>query len=298
MSTLTSTLERRTTPLLPSVVIVARRATLRFARTPQLIVLATVQMALFFLIYRYMFGGAIRSVGIPYVDFLVPGFIATGVLFTGIGTAVAMAEDLEQGFVDRLRSPPIPRSSVLAARAIADTAILAYSLAVTAAIGFAVGFRLHASALGGLAAYGLVIAFGFAFVWVFISMGMFARNGQAAHGMGMKVFPIAFISSAYIPVSTIPSWLQVFAKHQPLTYMVDVVRALTLGPHAQAILGHPTSYYLTPAFSGRQESPLSACRSPSPATDAGKPIQPPARPEHPGARAAEDALFTRREPRR
>ena len=132
MSALTSTLDRRTTRLLPSVLIVARRAALRFIRTPQLIVLATIQMSLFFLIYRYMFGGAIRSVGIPYVDFLVPGFITTGVLFTGIGTAVAMAEDLEQGFVDRLRSLPIPRSSVLAARAIADTAILTSATLATA----------------------------------------------------------------------------------------------------------------------------------------------------------------------
>jgi ABC-2 type transport system permease protein len=248
MSSIAPPVDRDTTRLLPSVLIIARRAALRFARTPQLIVLATLQMSLFFLIYRYMFGGAVRPVGIPYVDFLVPGFITTGVLFTGIGTAVAMAEDLEQGFVDRLRSLPIPRSSVLAARAIADTAILTYSLGLTAAIGFAVGFRLHGSALDGLASFGLVIAFGFAFVWLFIALGMFAGNAQSAQGMGMIVFPFAFISSAYIPISTMPSWLQVFAKHQPLTYMVNVVRALTLGPHAQAVLGHPSSYYLTPAL--------------------------------------------------
>ena len=81
-------------------------------RTPQLIVMATLQMSLFFLIYRYMFGGAIHVGGVAYVDYLVPGFVATGVLFSGIGAAVAMADDLEQGFVDRLRSLPIPRSSV------------------------------------------------------------------------------------------------------------------------------------------------------------------------------------------
>jgi ABC transporter DrrB family efflux protein len=248
MATPATTIDRRPARLATSVLIVARRAALRFVRTPQLIVLATIQMTLFFLIYRYMFGGAIRAVGIPYVDFLVPGFITTGVLFTGIGTAVAMAEDLEQGFVDRLRSLPIPRSSVLAARAIADTAILTYSLGVTAAIAFAVGFRLHGSALEGLAAFGLVILFGFAFVWLFIAMGMFAGNAQAAQGMGMIVFPFAFISSAYIPVSTMPSWLQVFAKNQPLTPMVNLVRALTLGPHAQAVLGHTSGHYLAPAI--------------------------------------------------
>jgi ABC transporter DrrB family efflux protein len=227
---------------------VARRALLRYLRTPQLIVLATIQMSLFFLIYRYMFGGAIQVSGISYVDFLVPGFIATGVLFSGIGTATAMAEDVEQGFIDRLRSLPIPRSSVLTARAIADTAIFTWSAAFTAAIAFAVGFRLHGSAAEGLAAFGLVVAFGFAFEWVFITLGLVAGNAQAAQGMGMIVFPFAFISSAYVPVESMPGWLQVFAEHQPLTYMVDAVRALTLGPEAHALLGHPPSYFVARAL--------------------------------------------------
>jgi len=178
----------------------------------------------------------------------VPGFIATGVLFSGIGTATAMAEDLEQGFIDRLRSLPIPRAAVLAARALADTTIFAWSAAFTTAIAFAVGFRLHGSMLDGLAAFGLVILFGFAFEWVFITMGLYAGNAQAAQGMGLIVFPFAFISSAYIPVNTMPGWLQAFAQHQPLTYMVDAVRSLTLGPRAQALIGHPSSYYVTRAL--------------------------------------------------
>ena len=241
-------LTRRRTGLAKSTATVTRRALLRYVRTPQLIVMATLQMSMFFLIYRYLFGGAVRIAGMPYVDFLVPGFIATGVLFSGIGAAVATAEDVREGFVDRLRSLPIPRSSVLTARAIADTAILTLASAVTIAIAYAVGFRLHGSALDGLAAFGLVVLFGFAFEWVFVTMGLFAGNGQAAQGMGMIVFPFAFISSAYIPVATMPSWLRVFAEHQPLTYMVDSVRALTLGPHAEALLGHPTSYFLTRAL--------------------------------------------------
>jgi ABC-2 type transport system permease protein len=236
------------TGLFKSTITVTRRTLLRYVRTPQLIVLATVQMALFFLIYRYMFGGAIHIAGMPYVDFLVPGFIATGVLFAGIGTAAGMAEDLEQGFIDRLRSLPIPRAAVLAARALADTALVAWSTAFTVAIAFAVGFTLHGSALEGLAAFGLVVLFGFAFEWLFITMGLFAGNAQAAQGMGMIVFPLAFVSSAYVPVNTMPGWLQVFAKHQPLTYMVDAVRSLTLGPQAQALLGHPSSYYVLRAL--------------------------------------------------
>jgi ABC-2 type transport system permease protein len=253
MASIASTLDQsaapgRSTGLLKSTLTVTRRALLRYLRTPQLIVLATVQMALFFLIYRYMFGGAIHIAGLSYVDYLVPGFIATGVLFTGIGTAAAMAEDLEHGFIDRLRSLPIPRASVLTARASADTALVAWSTAFTAAIAFAVGFRLHGSTLDGLAAFGLVVLFGFAFEWLFITMGLFAGNAQAAQGMGMIVFPLAFVSSAYVQVSTMPGWLQVFARHQPLTYMVDSVRALTLGPHVHALLGHPASYFVTRAL--------------------------------------------------
>jgi len=241
-------LERGTTGLLSSTLTITRRAALRYVRTPQLIVMATVQMSLFFLIYRYMFGGAIRSGAIPYVDYLVPGFVATGVLFSGIGAAVATAEDLDQGFVDRLRSLPIPRSSVLVARALADTAILTLASAVTVAIAFAVGFRPRGSVLEALAAFGFVVAFGFAFEWLFVTMGLLAGNAQAAQGMGMIVFPLAFISSAYVPVASMPGWLQAFAEHQPLTPMVDAVRALTLGPRAQLELGHPSSYYVARAL--------------------------------------------------
>ncbi len=254
MTTIASALDKpaagpaREAGLAKSILTITRRALLRYARTPQLIVLATVQMSLFFLIYRYMFGGAIHIAGMHYVDYLVPGFIATGVLFSGIGTAAATAEDLEQGFTDRLRSLPIPRASVLAARALADTALVAWSTAFTAVVAFAVGFSLHGSAIDGLAAFGLVIVFGFAFEWLFIAMGLFAGNAQAAQGLGMIVFPFAFVSSAYVPVSSMPSWLQVFANHQPLTYMVNAVRALTLGPHANALLGHPTSYFVTRAL--------------------------------------------------
>jgi ABC-2 type transport system permease protein len=228
--------------------LVARRALLRYVRTPQLILLGTFQMSAFMLVYRYVFGGAIHVGDIPYVDYLVPGFVTTGVLFTGIGTAVAMAEDLEQGFIDRLRSLPIPRSSILAARALADTVILTWCLGFTVAIGYAVGFRLHGSVLNGVAAFGLVVAFGYVFEWLFIGIGLLARTAQGAQGAGLLVFPLAFVSSAYVPASSMPSWLQVFANNQPLTYMVDAVRALTLGPQAQTLLGHPASYFVARAL--------------------------------------------------
>ncbi len=217
--------------------LVSRRALLRFLRTPQLIVVGTLQMAGFMLVYRYVFGGAIDSGGIEYVDYLIPGFITTGVLFTGIGASVAMAEDLQQGLVDRLRSLPIPRSSVLAGRAMADTVILVWLLGFSVAVGFAVGFRLHGSVADGIVAFGLVVLFGYVFEWVFIAVGLFAGNPQAAQGMGLLVFPLTFLSSAYVPVDSMPGVLQAFAEHQPITYMVDAVRQLTLGQSPDALPG-------------------------------------------------------------
>ncbi|HJW63654.1 MAG TPA: ABC transporter permease, partial [Actinomycetes bacterium] len=158
---------------------IARRGLLKYLRTPQLVVLGTVQGALFLLIFRYVFGGAIGAGGLDYVDFLVPGFITTGILFSGMGAAAGIAEDLQQGLVDRLRSLPIPRSAVLAGRALADTAVLVWGLLITAAIGFAVGFRLHGSLTDALAAFGLLVVFGFAFEWLFLTLGLYAGTPQA-----------------------------------------------------------------------------------------------------------------------
>lgn len=233
----------RTTGPVASVLPIAKRQLLKFLRTPQLIILGTAQGAMFLLIFRYVFGGALTGAGLSYVDFLVPGFVATSALFTGMGAAAGIAEDLQFGFIDRLRSLPIPRYSVLAGRALADTLVLVWSLAVTAGIGFAVGFRLHGSVAGAFGAFGLCVVFGFAFEWVFISLGMIAGNAQAAQGIGFMVFPLTFVSSAYVPTSTMPSWMRAFANHQPITYMVDAVRVLAEGPAAQKALGHSASYF-------------------------------------------------------
>jgi ABC-2 type transport system permease protein len=234
----------RSASLWTSTLGIAKRSMLKFLRTPQLVVLGTIQGAMFLLIFRYVFGGAIGAGGLSYVDFLVPGFITTGVLFAGMGAAAGVAEDLEQGFVDRLRSLPIPRSAVLAGRALADTGMQLWGLVITTAIGFAVGFRIHGSVLDAVAAFGLLILLGFAFEWLFITLGMFAGSAQAAQGLALLVFPLTFVSSAYVPVETMPGWLQAFAEHQPLTVMVDAVRALTQGPAAELQLGHSAGYYV------------------------------------------------------
>ena len=227
--------------------VVAKRAALRYLRTPQIMVLGTIQGVMFLLIFRYVFGGAIGLPGFPfaYVNFLVPGFITTGVLFTGMGAATAVAEDLEQGFIDRLRSLPIPRTSVLAGRALADTAMATWSAAISAVVAFAVGFRIHGTAVQALEAFGLLVLFAFVFEWLFVLLGMLAGNAQAAQGMALLVFPFTFISSAFVPVDSMPGWMQAIGNHQPITFMVDAVRALTQGPAAEALLGHSAGYFVT-----------------------------------------------------
>jgi ABC transporter DrrB family efflux protein len=223
---------------------IARRVLLKFVRSPQLVVVGTVQGAMFLLIFRYVFGGAIPLAGISYVDFVVPGFITTGVLFNAMNASAGMADDMSAGLIARLRSLPIPRSAVLVGRALADTAIQVWGLAITAGIGFLVGFRLHSSLGAALAAAALVILFGFVFEWVFVLIGMVAGSAQAAQGFALIVFPFSFVSSAYIPVATMPSWMRGFAENQPLTVMVNAVRCLTEGHPAELLLGHPTPYFL------------------------------------------------------
>jgi ABC-2 type transport system permease protein len=233
--------------LVASTLVIAGRTVRSFARSPQLLVVGTIQGAIFLLIFRYVFGGAIDTGGVSYVNFLVPGFVTTTVLFVGMATAAGVAEDVEAGFFDRLRSLPIPRLSVLTGRAIADSGMLTWNLAVTVAIGFAVGFRLTGSVTDGLAAFALCLLFGFAFIWVFVTLGLFAGNAQAAQGMSLLVFPFTFVSSAYVPVHSMPGWLQGFAEHQPITAMVDAVRALCLGPDASRVLGHSAGHYVLAA---------------------------------------------------
>jgi ABC-2 type transport system permease protein len=231
--------------LAASTLVTARRGLLKYLRTPQLVVLGLANGAVFLILFRYVFGGAISTTGVSYVNFLVPGFVATGVLFSGIGASAGVAEDKAEGLIDRLRSLPVPRSAVLAGRALSDTAILALGAAVSVGISFAVGFRLHGSVPAALGAFGLCIVYGFAFEWIFVLAGMAAANAQAAQGISFMVFPLTFVSSAYVPVSTMPGWLQAFAARQPITYMVDAVRALTLGPASHALYSHPASYYVT-----------------------------------------------------
>lgn len=223
---------------------VAARTLRKYVRTPQLLVTGVVSGAIFIVLFRYIFGGAIDFGSIPYVDFLIPGMVLTSVLITGTGTAIGVAEDADQGFFDRLRSLPAPRLALLTGRALGDLVILAWGTAITAALGFLVGFRLHGTLVEALAAFGLSVLCGFAFLWLFICMGLVSANAQGAQGISMLIYPIIFVSSAYVPVNTLPGWMQPVAEHQPVTVMANAVRSLALGDPAVGGLEHTTTYWV------------------------------------------------------
>ncbi len=230
--------------LASSTAVIARRSLLKFLRTPQLVWTTTVQGVMFLIIFRYIFGGAIGAGQLGYVDFVVPGILTTMLIWQGMGAAVSITEDHAQGLFDRLRSLPIPRSAVLSGRAVADTAILLWGLVIMTIMSFLIGFRLHGGITNGLLAFALIIVFSFAFEWVFMTTGLYARNAQAAQGVALLLVPFTFVSSAYVPVASMPSGLRSVAAHQPVTYMIDAVRTLTGGARAEALLGHPASYFV------------------------------------------------------
>ena len=226
----------------------AGRTLRQFVRTPQLLVVGALTSIMFLLIFRYVFGGAIGTGELDYVDFLIPGLAAAGALFTGTGGAVGVAEDVDSGLLDRMRSLPIPRSAVLLGRSLADTALVGWGLFITLAVGVLTGFRIHGSPVEAAAAVGLCLVYGFAFSWPFIYMGLSAGNAQAAQGMSFLAFPLVFVSSAYVPVDSMPGWMQPIAEHQPVTPMVGSVRALFLGDEAEAVLGHSAGWFTVRAL--------------------------------------------------
>jgi ABC transporter DrrB family efflux protein len=220
---------------------VAARTVRKFWRTPQLIVVGALTSAMFLLIFRYVFGGAIRTGSVAYADYLIPAMAAgTGLFASG---AVGVAEDIESGLFDRLRSLPIPRATTLLGRSLADTLLIAWGTLITVVLGFVVGFRFHGGAFSAAAALALCVIFGAAFTWPFIYMGLVSGSAQAAQGMSFMAFPFVFVSNAYVPVHSMPGWMQPVAAHQPFTMMVGSVRALTLGNKAQAVLGHSAGWF-------------------------------------------------------
>ena len=210
---------------------VAVRNLIAYKRVPQLLVFSSIQPVMFVLLWRYVFGGAVRVPGrVPYVDFLMPGIFVQTVVFGSLAAAIGLAADLKSGLLERFRSLPMARSAVLAGRTGGDLARNAFVAALMAAVGFAVGFRIHTNALAFLLGMLLVLLFGYALCWVFATLGLVVGDPETAQAAAFPILaPLVFASSAFIPVSTMPGWLQVFARNQPVSVTASAVRALMLG---------------------------------------------------------------------
>lgn len=206
------------------------RSLLILRRVPQQIVFATVQPIMIVLMFRYVFGGAIQVPGVDYVDYLMPGVFAQAITFGAMGTAVGLAGDRQAGNFTRFRTLPMARVAIVIGRTGADLARNLVVVALMALVGFAVGFRIHTSVLAFLAALGLLLAFGYALSWGTAVLGLAIGDPESAQGAAVPVlFPLVFASSAFVPVESMPGWLQGFATHQPVSAIVSAARALSLG---------------------------------------------------------------------
>jgi ABC-2 type transport system ATP-binding protein len=209
---------------------VAKRNLLRIVRTPQLIVIGALQPAMLLVLFRYVLGGAIRVPGGSYVDYVVPAIFLEAVLIGGMTTSIGLAADLKSGIIDRFRSLPMARSAVLAGRTIADLSRSLLSLAIMVGLGLLVGFRFHAGVGSIIAGMALILVFGYAFSWLYAAIGLATKDPETAQVAGiLPFFVLMFASNAIVPVATMPSWLQGFARNQPLSVTIAAVRALLEG---------------------------------------------------------------------
>ena len=205
------------------------RNVLRYKRSPDLLVFSTIQPVMFVLLFVYVFGGAIRSGGLDYVDYLLPGILVQTTLFGSTQTGVGLADDLQKGMIDRYKSLPMARSAVIAGRIAADIIRNSFVVSLMIGVGLAVGFRFH----GGVAGFALpavVIMFGLGFSWVMAVVGVSVKSTEAAQVFSfMSMFPLTFLSSTFVPIETMPGWLQPFAEYNPVTSAVNTARALAQG---------------------------------------------------------------------
>jgi ABC-2 type transport system permease protein/oleandomycin transport system permease protein len=212
--------------------VVTMRNLRHFWRQPDLLVFSTIQPVMFVVLFVYVFGGAVSLAlppGVSYVDYLLPGILVQSVTFRASNTAVGLSEDLRRGVIDRFRSMPMARSAVLLGRTAADLVRNIVIIGLMIVVGYLVGFRFHAGVLSALACVALVAAFGFALSWIFAFVSLVVRGAETAQTAGFVIlFPLVFASSVFVPISTLPSWLQPIAEASPVTLTADAARTLAL----------------------------------------------------------------------
>jgi ABC-2 type transport system permease protein/oleandomycin transport system permease protein len=207
------------------------RALRHIPRNPELLVFSTIQPVMFVVLFRYVLGGAIKlPPGVSYVNFLMAGVFVNTVAFGSFTTGVGLAEDLQKGLIDRFRSLPMSRGAVLVGRTVSDLVRNFFTGVVMFLVGLLVGFNPQGSALDILAGVGMLLLLGFVFSWIGATIGLAVRSVEAVQSAGLIwLFPLIFASSAFVPTQTMPSGLRDFANNQPITHVVDAVRAWFLG---------------------------------------------------------------------
>jgi ABC transporter DrrB family efflux protein len=211
--------------------VICKRNLIRMRRSPTIVIFSIIQPVTLILLFTYVFGGSVDVGGVAYIDYLMPGIFVQTVVFGSLSTGAGLAEDRQAGIVDRFRSLPMSRGALLTGRTLSDLARNALVVLVTLVVGLAVGFRFGATTFPAvLAGFGLMLLFAYAFSWISAAVGLAAGSIEAAQsGSVIWVFPLVFTSSTFVRVDTLPGWLQVFARHQPLTPVIDATRALFLG---------------------------------------------------------------------
>jgi len=220
--------------------VLVRRNFLVWFKVPAFIVFTVIQPVMFTLLFRYVFGGAIAT-GLPggYASFLLPGVIGQTAAFTSFGTAISLALEIQKGSIDRLRSMPIARSAVLLGRLGADLIRLLITILIMIAVGYAVGFRFSGGVWCALLMLVYALLMGLAMCCISAFIGLAIKDEESVQAFGLIwVFPLTFVSSAFVPVSSMPGWLQAFANNQPISQMVGAMRALALGHPAKAPYGN------------------------------------------------------------
>ncbi|RJQ34656.1 ABC transporter permease [Candidatus Parcubacteria bacterium] len=215
--------------LLSDTLVLVERNLLKYTRLPQLLVFSTIQPVMFLLLFTFVFGGAISGATGSYINFLLPGILVQTAIFGSMQTGIGLSEDLSKGLIDRFRSLPMARSAVLAGRTLADMMRNVFVVILMFIVGLLIGFRPEGSVSDLMTAFAIVLLFGFAFSWISAAIGMAVKNVETAQVAGfIWVFPLVFTSSIFVPVETMPGWLQAFAAGSPVTITVDAVRALVL----------------------------------------------------------------------
>jgi ABC-2 type transport system permease protein/oleandomycin transport system permease protein len=216
---------------LTDTLVIAERNLMRLPRAPELLLAFTVQPIMFVLLFRYVFGGAIETPGYSsYADYLIPGIIVQNIAFGGFVTAIGLNEDMHKGLIDRFRSLPMSRAAVLAGRTTSDIVTNSISMVILVLTGLVIGFSFSTSVADVVFGALLLLAFGFAFSWVFAFVGLLVNTPESANSVGfIAVFPLTFISSAFVPTSSMPDGLRTFAEVNPFSIMVNAMRHLWVG---------------------------------------------------------------------